>query len=354
MIFLKKKLVEYAAISSVILLIFGLILNPTVGRQGTFLGLQICGSVIIPSLFPFTFLSLFLVKIRTTETSEKWDKITLFLLGINADEFVIFLLSLIGGFPLSAKLLNEQVREGKMAEKRAERLIAAFINPGPAFCVSVVGIGIFSSKEIGLILYFSSILSSAIFLQILRFFGPSKSQKIPLNKGNVSISSNFVLSAYETKNAIVSICVFVIFFSFIISYLDFFSQHFEVLSKIAILLEITNAVTRCENLYIIAFLLGFAGVSIWLQIFSIAQDFKIGKTVFVLSRISSGLLISLFTKLSVKIFGVVITTSKGIYMSYGNLFENPLLCISLLFMVIVFLISVTSKNSAWKLREDVV
>ncbi len=354
MIFLKKNLTEIFALFAVILLIVSLITNPTVGRHGTFRGLQICGNVIIPSLFPFTFLSIFLVKSRLLKSSKKFDKITHFLLGINSNEFVLFLLSLIGGFPLGAKLLNEEVKEERMSKKRAGQLILAFVNPGPAFSVSVVGLGIFSSKEIGLILYFAGVLSSIIVLQLLRFFKNCDRPNVTKKAERITISDNFVLSAYDTSTAIISVCVFVIFFSFIISYLDFFSQNLVILNKISMFLEITNALSKTKNVYVIAFLLGFSGVSIWLQILSVVKNFKINKFTFVLSRVFNGILTAAFTKLFVKIIGVVVKTSQGIVLDYGNIFTNPMLCFSLLMMVIVFLISVTTKNSAWKLRDDVV
>ncbi len=354
MIFLKKNLTDKIALFTVILLILSLIINPTIGRQGTFSGLQICGNVIIPSLFPFTFLSIFLVKSELFQIFEKTDKITVVLFGLDSNEFAVFLLSIIGGYPLGAKLLNEGIKKGSISEKRAEHLIMAFVNPGPAFCIGVVGLGVFSSKEIGAILYFAGVLSSIIVLELLRFFGDYETRNAVKKTEKTGICDNFVLSAYETSTAIISICVFVIFFSFVISYFDFFLQKFISLGKISMLLEVTNALSKTQNIYVIAFLLGFSGLSIWLQILSVAKNFKINKYLFVFSRILNGVLGVIFTKLFVKIFCVVIKTSSKIIFSYGNIFTNPMLCISLLMMVIVFLISITTKNSAWKLSDDVV
>ncbi len=354
MIFLKKSLAEKIALFTVVLLIICLITNPMIARQGTFTGLHICSNVIIPSLFPFTFLSIFLVKSELLSGIKIIGKFTDIFFGLSSNEFVLFMLSQIGGYPLGAKLLNEAVREGKISGKRAEGLITAFINPGPAFCICVVGLGVFSSKEIGLIFYFSGVFASILILQLQRFYSRTEMTSVVKKSKNIGIADNFVLSAYETSTAIISICVFVIFFSFIISYLDFFSQKFAFLGKIPMLLEVTNAIGRTNNVYVIAFLLGFSGLSIWLQILSIAKNFKIKKTFFIIIRILNGILDVFFVKLLLKIFGIAITTSSKVTFDYGNIVTNPMLYLSLLMMVIVFLISVTTKNSAWKFRDDVV
>lgn len=354
MIVLHKISYEKVALFTIILLLASLIINPTVGRYGTFLGLQICGNVIIPSLFPFTFLSIFLIKCRLIKSIVWLDKLTRFILGINANELMLFIMSCIGGYPLGAKLLNEKVKEGEMSEKRASYLAMAFVNPGPAFCLSVVGVGIFSSREIGVMLYITSVISSVIILEAMRFFKTDENKTYSKKTEKVSILDGFVLSAYETSTAIISICVFVIFFSFITAYFDFLAKKIVFFSKISLLLEITSAMTKTKNLYLISFLLGFSCLSIILQIFSIAKEFRIKKYFFIFWRILNGVINFGLTKLFVKIFGLLVKTSQKVVFNYGSFFTNPLLCFALSMMVIVFLISITAKNSAWKLRDDVV
>ena len=50
-----------------LILIFGfaflLIINPAIARNSAYEGMIICGSVLIPSLFPFSVISIFLHKI---------------------------------------------------------------------------------------------------------------------------------------------------------------------------------------------------------------------------------------------------------------------------------------------------
>ena len=111
------------------------LLFPAISASGAKEGLMLCGSIIIPSLFPFTFCVMFINKSGILKFLKPLNPITQFLFHLNYYEFSLFLLSLIGGYPLGAKLLNQS----GINDKKAKIMINYCINAGPAFVVLAVG-----------------------------------------------------------------------------------------------------------------------------------------------------------------------------------------------------------------------
>ena len=217
--------------------------------------------------------------------------------GLSFEEFSIFLFSLVGGYPIGAKLLNDQVISGKISSKRAEKMLNFCVNAGPAFTVSAIGSGILSNTKLGVILLLSNLLASFTISQIIRFFNiNTKETKVDSHKMPIfSTADNFVVSTTDAAVCVLKICCFVILFSTFNSYIDYFSKRFYALEFISLILEITTAVTKTNNIYLISFLLGFGGISIWCQIISVAQKIKINYLCFASSRIAHGFLSFLFT-----------------------------------------------------------
>ena len=153
-----KKALFYISISGILLLVFLIITNPTICTQGAITGLLLCSRIIIPSLFPFTVCVIFILKSGVLNNLNFLNKLTIKIWGISSQMFAIFLLSLIGGYPLGAKILNESEIDSKTAGK----MLYFCVNAGPAFIILAVGLGHFNSKEIGYLLFFSHIFSSII------------------------------------------------------------------------------------------------------------------------------------------------------------------------------------------------
>ena len=87
----------------IIILGFLIIAVPAPCKEGIFKGIIVCGRVIIPSLYPFTMCVCFLMRSGITENlrlfSKPVDRI-----------WVITLLSLIGGYPVGARLLSNEIK----------------------------------------------------------------------------------------------------------------------------------------------------------------------------------------------------------------------------------------------------
>ncbi len=343
-----KKGIFLCGILGILMLGLLIIANPSLCTEGAIKGIVLCGKIIIPSLFPFTVCVLFILKSGVLDNFAFLDKFTLKIWGLDSQMFMIFLLSLIGGYPLGAKILNET----KTNEETKSRMLNFCVNAGPAFIILAVGLGKFGSKKIGYILFFSHIFSSFILSLIFRNKNCESNKKTLLKLNAVD---NFVLSTSQSASVTLNICSFVILFSVIINYLDFYSAKFPFLKLFALILEVTNAVNLNRNILIISFLLGFGGICIWCQVLSVSTKIKINYPIFIISRIMHGVLSSVFTYGLLKIFGITLPAISNVQTVTFLPFQNNLaVAVSMIIMGIILVISLYSKKYTGNLLEDLV
>ena len=328
------------------------ITNPKVCTEGAVKGLLLSGRVIIPSLFPFTACVLFIMKSGGLSLLDFANPFTKRVFRLSPQQFSLMLLSFIGGYPVGGKLLNEAVKSGKISKENAGIMLNYCVNAGPAFIVLAVGGGILGSKKIGYILLLAHIISSLILSLVFGHFIKNDNTDSENTAESFSPADNFVVSVCEAASAIFSVCAYVILFSTVNEYMNCLSEKISVLKYISPLLEVTNAVTGMRNIVIIAFLLGFAGVSVWCQILSMGKLIKINFSVFTLSRTAHGVLSAVITALLLKAFGIAVTVSASV--KYTPTYNGIVLSLSMLSMVIVLIISLFSKKRTGNILKDIV
>lgn len=328
-----------------------IIIRPELCAAGAAEGLLLCGRVLIPSLFPMTVCTLFITGSAAFSGLKKLSRITQRLFRLSAEEFITVILSLIGGYPVGAKLLNEAVKEKRISPEKAGLMLCYCVNSGPAFAVLAVGVGMYSSKAVGFALLAAHLLPSLIMCFLLSFLIKKDAVKtvFPIQ---ANIADNFVSSVSGASGALLSICAWVIFFSALGKYISACAAHFPWLKYAAAPLEVTNAVAHTRSLPLTAFLLGLAGISIWCQIFSVGKSIKINFPLFLLARIFHGLLSVLFLRLILRIFKITVRTAAAI--NFSPTYGSAALSLSMLIMVLIFIISVYTKKNTGKLLEDIV
>ena len=147
----------------VILLIVLIVIQPSLCISSVYNGLSVWAKTVLPSLFPFVFLTKLLSNLNVLETiTDKLSKVTKFLFKAPAISSYIFLMSIISGYPVGAKLISEFYQQGKITDRQANKLVTFCSTSGPLFIIGSVGTAIFFDKKIGYILFFSHILSSII------------------------------------------------------------------------------------------------------------------------------------------------------------------------------------------------
>lgn len=334
---MKKTFKAIKILPSVLVLMLGilLILNPVTCRENVAKAIIICGQVLIPALFPFGVCVLFILK---SDVAKHINPLLL-----------IFLFSLLGGYPMGAKLINEEVLSNRIDRKNAEKMLNCCVNAGPAFIVSAVGAGVLKSQKIGYVLLVSHILASLVICLISGPITQNKTEK----REYISPVDNFVISASDSAKAVMSICWFVILFSVLTGYLEVYSLRFLILKPLIFLTEITVAVTKTKNIVLISFLLGFSGFCIWAQVLSVGKDIKINLPKFALFRVLHGVLSAVFTYITLKVFPLEIPVfSNGVNFSLKFFVSSASLGVSLLVLGIIFVISLSNTGENRKILEE--
>lgn len=313
---------------------------PTGGTSGALNGIEMCYKIIIPSLFPFMVASLLIYKIiGKIHFSNK-----IFVAKcLNNSRIIIFIISLIGGYPIGAKLIDEEYKIGNITKSSAEKMLGFCVNSGPSFIVIAVGAGILRSREIGFILLLANILAS-LMIALITFKKFEKCEKRKENN-NFIFSDEFVVSTYEASNSIISVCSFIIVFSSLIGTLNgIFNENNPILKFITLTLEITNGIIIADgNILIISFLLGFSGFCVHFQVLSVCKNLRPNYIRFFCYRLLHGLFSVLFTFLFLKLFKISYQT-----ITIGNEYLTCFSKYSLLFSIALILCSIVFMSSIIK------
>lgn len=354
--FFKNRFSKFSSVFCAVIFIVLITVFPDISSQGVSRGLLISANVIIPSLFPFMVCVLMLIKSGFCIKNRIVNNTLYAIFGQNFDMFFVFLLSMLGGYPVGARLINEQYRQNIIDKKTADIMLMYCVNAGPAFVISAVGSGVFGSYTIGIVLLFSHIIASVILAAVCGIKLKRHNCLYKATQPTIkNFSENFVESVADASASILKICSFIILFSSLNAYLDYFFGDMPILRNIAFFTEVTSAVTKTNNIVFISFLLGFAGVSIWCQIFAMSAGRKINFWRFCLGRILHGIINALITKFIINVFDIKVSTfSNNVGFTNSALYSDFAVSISLAIMLILLFVFIYTKNSSGKILKDVV
>lgn len=249
-----------------------------------------------------------------------------------------FIMGIISGYPMGAKIVSNFKKHGICTNVEAERMLAFTNNSGPLFIIGTVGVGLFKDTTTGVLLFITHILACLTVGFLFRWWKFSKKR----NKKDIENSISYIPSISATNlgeilassiinavNTIFLIGGFIVLFSVIISILnaskilnlasDFISpitNFFGIpdsYSKgiLTGILELTNGVSIVSvipnkeistGIIICAFLLGFGGISIALQILSIISKEKISIKPYLIGKLLQGSFAALYTYIILKNF----------------------------------------------------
>lgn len=274
-------------------------------KQSATDGLLACFNVLIPSLFPFFFLSSFIVYSNCFSALTKRMSFLKTLTGISPNGFLAVLLCVIGGFPVGGKVVSSLYSEGQISEEEGKRLCYICFGAGPGFIVTFVGEGIFSNKRLGILLLITSILGVLTLLAISSFIPLKNNNSKPVpDKTSYTIGECIVKSTDSAVKSSLSMCGYVVIFVVINNMLSLVPYYNGF---IAGTLEITSGMINYgSNMSIeaIAFLIGFGGICVHFQIFGIIKNISISKVLFFFTRILQGIISTFYIYILLYLFPV--------------------------------------------------
>jgi len=319
---------------------------PVESTQAASDGLALSFNVIIPSLFPFFVLSTLLVRLGLTQHfGRALEGIMRPLFNVSGACSSAFVLGFVGGYPVGAKTAVSLYESGQISRVEAERLLAFSNNSGPAFILGVVGVGIFASSRVGLLLYAAHALASILVGILFRNWGkerPGGERRGQEPIGAVRFSQAFVGSVTGAIQSTLHICGFVIFFTVIIrllflagiipavagalgALLSGLGFDAEWASMLLIgLIELSSGVWSLRDaagqmsgaIAMAAFMLGWAGLSVHCQVLSFIGGSGLSVRSYILGKLFHGAisagLIFLLTRLIPFDVTVAETLAEGV------------------------------------------
>ena len=268
------------------------------------------------------------------------NKIMKPLFNIRGEGAFAFIMGLISGYPVGAKIACNFRENNICSKEECERLLSFTNNSGPLFIIGTVGISMFGNSTIGLLLLITHILACITVGFIFRFwkinsysheYVRNKNSNYKKNK-NVTLSNLGEVLGKSISNSISTILMiggFVVIFSSIISILrasgilnslvilltpafNFLHLDSSFISGIITgLLEITNGISFISsinikhisiNIIITAFLLGCGGLSVLLQVWSITSKTDLSIKPYFYGKLLHGILAAVYTFIIINVF----------------------------------------------------
>lgn len=324
-------------------------------------GLALWANSVVPSLLPFFIATELLCSTPFINGFGKLlEPFIRPLFNISGKGGFALIMGIISGYPTGAKIASRFRQDEICSKEECERLLSFTNNSGPLFIIGTVGISMFGNTIIGILLFITHILASITVGFIFRFwkfskmssFNNDKLFNLKTKKYKFSSSSKKLYSSNNTNsknvcllnlgeiignsitNSISTILMiggFIVFFSVLISIL----KASNILQLLALciapilntlsipkelsphiitgILEITNGINGIANVHlkilsvnivIAAFLLGFGGFSVMLQVLSIISKTDLSPKPYILGKLLHGIIAAAYTYAFIQCFPI--------------------------------------------------
>lgn len=260
-----RKNIAICALSAIAMLI--LVIDAKTAFAGANTGVMLCVKTVIPSLFPF-----FVISIYLNGNMGNWVSAFLRPIGkicrLPEGAETIMLLGLLGGYPVGAKCIHDAYQAGKLKQEDAQRMLGFCSNAGPAFIFGMAGC-LFEKPITGWILWLIHIASAVLTGCIL----PGRSNGYC--RYTNTCSTTLAEAVEKSVKTMALICGWIVLFRVIVAFADrWFLWLFPQIGQAVFigLLELSNGILQLNTLtseamrfILAAVFLGFGGVCVAMQ-----------------------------------------------------------------------------------------
>ncbi len=221
--------------------------------------------------------------------------------NIDPSTSIIFILSILTSHPANSVYIKDMLDNNEIDINTANKILCFTYFPSISFVIGTIGIGLYNSFKIGIILYLFCFLNNVLIGIFLR-----KDKSISINRNNISKDKNLfdtlrksILKGINTSMIILgNLIIFTIISNLLIKYISIDKSFISIISGI---LELTNGIVSISSLNIniiikltiTLFILCFSGFSIIFQSISILNVYKIN----IKKILTMKLVFSIFTSL---------------------------------------------------------
>ena len=280
-----------------------MVISPSKYVLATYCGITAWALNVLPSVLPFMFFTKLLSSFGNVEVlTRPFTKPCKALFKTSSPSAYVFLMAIISGYPIGAKMTSDLYLQGKITQSDAYKMTSFCSTSGPMFIVGAVGTIMFQNPFIGYIILLSHVLSAILNGILYRNLKAKESSQIALDDKDVKKDLSQIVT--DSALSILSVGVIISIFFVIITALDPIFRIFP--SPICELLkgsiEITKGcmeLSRCFNIklatILASFVISFGGFSTIVQSMTFLSKIKMPTGLFVLQKITHGILSALIT-----------------------------------------------------------
>lgn len=175
-----------------------LAVDPNEYMQSCLRGLNMWGMSVLPALFPFFFFSGLLTKMQVLDfLGKKLSKIMQFLFHTPGSSGIIYIFSIVSGYPVGAKITSELYQKGTLGRDEVVRINAFASTSGPLFVIGSIGVGMLYNHSFGIVLLASHLVGALLNGLLYRNHNYSKQKCIIMHKES-SINSSISATMYDS------------------------------------------------------------------------------------------------------------------------------------------------------------
>lgn len=345
---LMKYIVSFAAVSAAFLILT----RPAEISDVVFAAVMSCLEVVIPSLFAFTVLSVYLqnsglYRMVLRPLTYPLSK----LLCLDEELCAVFVLGNIGGYPVGAKLITQLVQQGRISGEDGGRLLCFCYGSGPSFVIAIAGVRVLGSAAAGGVVFIACFMASLLTGMVI------------CRRGNIHLlpsvakydlgSGCFVEAVLAAARVMFTVCAMITGFSVVIAAVDVtgISTALEwLLARVGMglssggILPALLEISRVQELIydkpyvapLCGALLSFGGVCVLLQISAVTHG-KIPLRRFLISRIPSAMLSTVFSFAAIPfcVDAVIVPTSGWLQGKLFSVNAGMSLCVAVMCMLLL-------------------
>ncbi len=313
----KSSIGKYFVIILLLFVIFLQLVFSQLAIESFLDGILIWATKILPALLPFFILTKLLSYTEFIPfVSKKLSKITSKLYNVGGVAGYVYFMSIISGYPVGAKITADLYNNQSISARQAIAITSFTSTSGPLFVIGTIGIGLFGSVKLGLVVLVAHFLGAlingliyrnkqAVATRALTNAGTHNYLNESVNTSIVSIMSvgGFVALFYMFLQILISINAFD-FVSLPMTYIGISKQLTEAV--VCGLFEITTGclmLSQFADLKLIAIiisgLISFGGFSIHAQAYCFLKEFNMPYLFFFVQKTTHALISILITLLLV-------------------------------------------------------
>lgn len=295
---------------AIIVVMILILVAPTTYAKSVLKGLSIFFKSVLPGLLPFMFLCKLLTKLNCMNFFTKFlEKPANKLFGVNSNGISAFLLSMLSGYPLGARITSDLYSQNQISKTNATKTAILSSTPGAIYVIGAVGGSMLNNTKLGLVIYISCTCSTLITSIIFNLIFKTQTQQQNLNKEIKQKEKNIVVSSVqETVIGLLTVAFYISMFSLtidlltnlkVISLLSYplclifgKNANFAINGLISGLIEMTNGAKLLSSIKsspiiisLIASVISFSGLSIIMQSFNFLSNTSINKIQFIIAKI---------------------------------------------------------------------